>query len=285
MRIYIFVDLEGVCGVRDFEEWEKPGAYYHDMARELATAEVNAAIEGFTAGGASYILVMEGHGPGVIDISGLDPRAELLRGPAPGIPRGMEDESFDALAFVGMHAKSRTPYSHLTHTTSSHVLEVSVNGVAIGELGKYALCASELGVRTIFAAGEQALAEEAQALFPGIETVAVKRGTVQGRGDECTFEQYRRHPLGAIHLHPQKARALIREGAQRAVERAATEGFGIVRLEPPYERVAVFRGTDADPQRTYSIERHETSLIELMRMPYDKKPVASDEQLRGLLVD
>ncbi|MFC1805619.1 M55 family metallopeptidase [Planctomycetota bacterium] len=284
MRIYVFADLEGVCGVRDFEEWEKPGAYYHDVARELATAEVNAAIEGFTAAGADYILVMEGHGPGVIDILKLDPRAELLRGPAPGIPRGMDD-GFDALAFVGMHAKSRTPYSHLTHTTSSHVLEVSVNGVAIGEFGKYALCASERGIRTIFAAGEQALAEEAQALFPGIETVAVKRGTAPGRGDECTFEQYRRHPLGAIHLHPQKARDLIREGARRAVERAASEAFGIVSLEPPYERVAVFRGTDADPQRTFSIERHETSLVEVMKMPYDKKPVTSDEQLHELLVD
>jgi len=284
VRIYIFVDLEGVCGVRDFEEWEKPGACYHDMARELATGEVNAAIEGFMAAGASYTLVMEGHGPGAIDILKLDPRAELLRGPAPGIPRGM-DASFDALAFVGMHAKSRTPYSHLTHTTSSHVLEVSVNGLAVGEFGKYALCASELGVRTIFAAGEQALAEEARALYPGIETVAVKRGTVPGRGDECTFEQYRRHPLGAVHLHPHKARELIRSGARRAVERAASEDFGIVRLDPPYERVAVFRGTDADPQRTYSVERHESSLIELMKMPYHKEPVTSDEQLRELLVD
>jgi D-amino peptidase len=284
MRIYIFVDLEGVCGVRDFEEWEKPGACYHEMARELATMEVNAAIEGFMAAGADDILVVEGHGPGVIDILKLDPRVELLRGPAPGVPRGMDD-SFDALAFVGMHAKSRTPFSHLTHTTSSHVLEVSINGVAVGEFGQYALCASELGVRTIFAAGEQALAEEAQALFPGIETVAVKRGTAPGRGDECTFEQYRKHPLGAIHLHPQKARQLIRQGAHRAVERAASEDFGLVLLDPPYERVTVFRGTDENPQCTYSIQRHESSIVELLRAPCDRKPVASDEHLRELLTD
>ena len=284
MKIYIFVDLEGVCGVRNFVEWEKPGAYYHDTARELATMEVNAAIEGFLAAGASNILVYEAHGPGVIDILKLDTRVELLRGRADGIPPGI-DESFDALAFVGMHAKSRTPLSHLTHTTSSHVLELSVNGLAIGEFGKYALCASELGVRTIFAAGEKALAGEALALFPGIETAVVKRGTATGRGDECTFEQYRRHPLGAIHLHPEKARQRIRAAARRAVERAGTEDFGFARLTPPFRRVIVFRGTDADPQRTYSIEQHDSSLIELMRMPLDKKPVASEAQLRELLVD
>ena len=274
MKIYIFVDLEGVCGVRDFVEWEK-----HDTARELATMEVNAAIEGFLAAGASDILVYEAHGPGVIDILKLDTRAELLRGRAEGIPPGM-DESFEALAFVGMHAKS-----HLTHTTSSHVLELSVNGLAIGEFGKYALCASELGVRTILAAGEKALAEEALTLFPGIETAVVKRGTVTGRGDECTFEQYRRHPLGAIHLHPEKARQRIRAAARRAVERARMEDFGLARLTPPFRRVIVFRGTDADPQRTYSIEQHDSGLIELMRMPFDKKPVTSEAQLRELLVD
>ena len=79
------MDLEGVCGVRDFEEWEKPGAYYHGRARELATMEVNAAIEGFFSAGADSILVMEVHGPGVIDILKLDPRVELMRGPGTGI--------------------------------------------------------------------------------------------------------------------------------------------------------------------------------------------------------
>ncbi|MBN1675950.1 MAG: M55 family metallopeptidase [Kiritimatiellae bacterium] len=284
MRIYIFADLEGVCGVRDFEEWEKPGCYYHDMARELATGEVNAAVAGFFEAGAEYVLVSEGHGPGLIDILRLDPRAVLQRGPGTSRPAGI-DANFDAIAFVGMHAKSRTPFSHLTHTTSSHVLEVSINGVAVGEFGQYALCANEYGARAIFAAGEQALAEEAQALVPGIETAAVKRGTVPGRGDECTFEQYRKHPLGALHLHPQKARALIRAGAKKAVERAGTEDFGIVRIEPPYTRICVFRGTDENPQRTFTLQKHDSSIVDLLRMPAERKPVESDEQLRDLLVD
>lgn len=285
MRIYIFVDLEGVCGVRNFEEWEKPGSYYHDMARELTTMEVNAAIEGFYDAGAEYVLVLEGHGPGAIDILKLDRRAELMRGRASNTPAGL-DESFDALAFVGMHAKSRTPFSHLTHTTSSHYLEMSVNGVAIGEFGKYALCANEMGVPAIFAAGEQALAAEAQALVPGIETAAVKRGTVPGRGDGCTFEQYRKHPLGAIHLHPERARELIKAGARRAVERAAKEKFGFVeKIKPPYRLVSVWRGTDENPQRTYTVATHESSFQELLRVPRERKPVASDEQLRELLVD
>jgi hypothetical protein len=63
------------------------------------------------------------------------------------------------------------------------------------------------------------------------------------------------------------------------------EDFGLVTLPPTYTRTAVFRGTDEDAQRTYSVERHESSIRELMRMGYHKKPVESEDHLRSLLVD
>ena len=40
-----------------------------------------------------------------------------------------------------------------------------------------------------------------------------------GTGDECTFEQYQNRNTAAIHLHPEKARELIKEGAKRALRR------------------------------------------------------------------
>ena len=46
MRVYIETDLEGVAGVRNFEDWASPGGRYYDLARELLTLEINAAIEG-----------------------------------------------------------------------------------------------------------------------------------------------------------------------------------------------------------------------------------------------
>lgn len=84
--------------------------------------------------------------------------------------------SFTALAFVGQHAKAGAPCSHITHTQWFNYIDLTINGISIGEYGQLALCAMELGVPTIFACGEKALAEEAEKLTPGVVTVVVKRG-------------------------------------------------------------------------------------------------------------
>lgn len=285
MRIYLMTDLEGVAGVQNFQEWTSPRQSYYPLARHLLTQEVNAAIEGFFAGGATGVLVADGHGPGAVDLLDLDPRVEYQRGWGASWPLGLEEGGFDAVAWVGQHAKSRTPLSNMAHTQSCEYLELSIDGTAIGEFGQLALCASFLGVRSIFAAGEQALAAEAQALVPGIETVWVKRGLKPGRGDECTAEEYRRRNGCAIHLHPQRARQAIRAGAEQAVRRALTEKFGLVPLASPFRRVIVMRASGDQPRR-YQIDTHPDDLCALMAMPFTApQPVADDAQLRELLAD
>lgn len=284
MRIYIMTDLEGVAGVRNFQEWTGPGKPYYELAKELLTEEVNAAVDGFFAGGATSILVADGHGPGAIDIIRLDPRVELLRGWGQGWPLGLEEGGFDAMACVGQHAKSRTPYSNMAHTQGCSYLELSINRKAIGEFGQLVMCASQLGVRAVFAAGELAFAKEAEALVPGIETVAGKRGTKPGRGDECTEEQYRLRNGGAVHTHPVRVREMIRSGAEKAIRRAREEEFGIVPLQPPFRRVTVLRANDREPGR-YDVAEHADDVCALMNAPFDLKPIGSDEQLHELLVD
>lgn len=285
MRIFLMTDLEGVAGVRNFQEWTGPDTRYYDVARMLLTEEVNAAVDGFFAAGAEYVLVADGHGPGAVDVTRLDPRADLLRGWARGWPVGLEEDDFDAVAWVGQHARSRTPFSNMAHTQSCAYLELSVNGIAIGEFGQLALCAGERGVRAIFAAGEAALAKEAQALAPGIETVAVKRGTIPGRGDECSREEYARRNHGAVHVHPVRARQMIREGARRAVERARSEDFGIVRLQPPYRRTVVMRHSSQFPYRRYAVDEHPDSIAALLNLPMNLKAASDDETWKALLVD
>jgi len=266
-------DLEGVAGVLNFEEWTGPGKPYYELAKEFLTLEVNAAIDGFFEGGAKEILVVDGHGPGGINIKLLDPRVDYLRGWGEGPWPFMLDESFDAVAWVGQHAKAGTEYAHLAHTQSTAYLDLSINGISIGELGQLAMCASELGVRSIFASGDEALTKEAKALIPGIETVAVKRGIRPGKGDDLIKEEYARFTSSAIHIHPLRARQLIREGTLRAIRRARKEEFGIIPLKPPFERVAKFRGTKDNPQKTISRETHPTSVIALMNMPFNPQPM------------
>ena len=273
MKLYLMTDLEGVAGVRSFEEWTGPGALHYQTARELLTQEVNAAIAGFFEGGATEILVCDGHGPGAIDITLLDPRADLLRGWGEGPWPLCLDSSFDALAFVGQHAKAGSEYAHLCHTQSKHYLDLSINGVSIGEFGQLAMCASELGVRTIFGSGDEAFCKEAEALVPGIETAAVKRGVKPGTGDDLTFEQYGRFTASAIHTHPVRARELIRAGALRALRRAREVDFGIIPLAPPFERIAMFRPSEGRPHKTISRVTHPTSVIAAMNLPDEPKPM------------
>lgn len=272
-RIYIMTDMEGVAGVQNAEQWLGPEGRYYDVGRKLLTLEVNAAVEGFFAGGATEVVVSDGHGSGAMNIELLDPRAQLERGWAAGWPGpSLVSGNFDAVAWVGQHAKAGTPYAHLAHTQSWNYVDLSVNGLSIGEFGQLALCASELGVRAIFAAGDKALAEEAQALVPGIETVWGKRGTTPGRGDDLAAEAYGRRNAAAIHLQPEKARALIRTGAERAIRRARTEEFGLIDLKPPFARAARFRPERAGQPMLVANESHPSSVIALMNVPFNPAP-------------
>jgi D-aminopeptidase len=149
-------------------------------------------------------------------------------------------------------------------------VDLSINGVSIGEFGQLVLCASELGVRAIFGSGDLAFTSEAQAFVPGIETVWVKRGLSPGSGDELEEDAYRTKNRGAIHRSVVQARRLIRAGAARALARAQSEAFGIVPLTPPFERVARFRPNKERPYHTVSRETHPTSVIAVMNLPFER---------------
>jgi D-amino peptidase len=266
-RVYIMTDLEGVAGVRDSEQWCGPDGRYYDAGQRLLTLEVNAAIEGFFAGGATEIVVADGHGRGAVNFELLDPRAQLERGwpggwPGPSLAAG----GVDAVAWVGQHAKAGTEHAHLAHTQGWNYVDLSINGVSIGEFGQLALCASELGARSIFASGDKAFSEEAKALVPGIETVWVKRGTTPGRGDELTAEQYGRRNTAAVHLHPEKVRALIRAGAERAIRRAQKEKFGIAPLKRPFEMITRMRPDAKCPYKRIAILKHPRSVAGVLNM-------------------
>jgi D-amino peptidase len=271
MKILVMTDVEGCAGVMDFENWAMPEGRYYDESKRLLTEEVNAAVDGLSAGGAAEIVVVDGHGPGGIDPEILDERASFVRGgPEPRWPWTL-DGSFDALAFVGQHAKAGTPFSHLTHTQSRRYVDLTVNGVSVGEYGQLALCAMELGVPTVLACGEEALAREAEALTPGVVTVSVKRGLLRDGLDHLGAAAYIKSKLSAVHVSPRRARKMIREGAERAASKleADPSSFGYPDLSPPYVRAARFRATDETaPYQTR--DEHPESIIALMNMPYTK---------------
>jgi D-amino peptidase len=274
MRIMLMTDLEGVAGVKNAPQWCNTDSQFYGVACRLLTLEVNAAVEGFFSGGAQYVMVADGHGAGAIDIERLDARVEYARGwPAERPwPFGL-DASFNGIAWVGQHAKASSEYAHLCHTQSFRYIDLSVNGVSIGEFGQFALCGSELGVPAFFGAGDLAFTHEAEALVPDIVTCAVKRGVTPGTGEDCTDTEYRDRNAGAVHIPPERARAMIRKAAEAAAWKLKKSPPPLIPLKPPFERVAILRPEKRGEPKVIARETHPASVIEVMGLPMDFKPV------------
>ncbi len=139
--------------------------------------DANAAIRGAFAGGATEVVVNDSHGSQRNLLpEDLDPRARLISHSFKrhGMMEGL-DETFDAVIFVGYHAKAEAPRGLFAHTGSGVVRDLQVNGVSVGEGGMNAAMAAWYGVAVALVTGDDAAVEEVKASAPAVRTVAVKR--------------------------------------------------------------------------------------------------------------
>ncbi|MCX6564571.1 MAG: M55 family metallopeptidase [Candidatus Aminicenantes bacterium] len=218
LKVFISVDMEGVCGVINWDETGQGGPDY-GMFRTLMTQEVNAAIAGAVAAGATEILVRDAHDSARNILPELlDPRARLLREWTYGPLSMMEgiDKTYDAAIFIGYHARAGTPDAVLKHTMTTKLLDVIINGKKMPEAGINGLIAGHFGVPVVLVSGDQAIARQAKELFGDIETAVVKEAI----------------STAAIMLHPSKARDLIRDKTTAALKRL--KDFKSLKFNPPY---------------------------------------------------
>src|SRR6266446_3981174 len=186
MKVFVSSDMEGTAGVVDWDQCVGDGPEAA-AGRRLLLAEVNAAIEGALAGGATEIVVNDSHATmrnlppaelagGASYISGSHKPLYMMQG---------LDDSFDAVLFVSYHGSIGAP-AGLSHTYNPRaVMEARLDGSVTGDR-----CACE----------------ETAALIPGVHRAVVKEHVSR---------------LAAHSLHPAQACALIRETAQKAVAGAA----------------------------------------------------------------
>ena len=225
LKVFISVDMEGLTGVANWEEVSRTGKDY-DYFRAVMAKETNAAIEGALAAGATEIVVRDSHGSARnILPEMLNRNARLLRDWSGGHMSMMEgiDETFDAVVFIGYHARAGTPNALLEHTSSGNVTNVEVNGVSLPEAGYNALIAGNLDIPVVFTAGDRAICEQVKVLFGEIETVAVKEGI----------------GAAALNLHPEVARERIRTGVERALRNI--DSYKPYKLTAPYTLVLTMK--------------------------------------------
>lgn len=220
LKVFISVDMEGIAGIVNSDQLSSSGKDY-EITRKWMTKEVNAAIRGALDAGATEIVVNDSHGSmRNIIAEELMPEAFLITGsPKPlSMMQGI-DETFDAVLFIGYHARAGTEDGVLDHTMSSRTISsIKVNGIEMGEAGLNALIAGWYEVPVVLITGDAAVCSQAtEILGKELETAVVKEAV--GR-------------YAAKSLTPEKAQKLIQEKTKTALgKRDKIKPFI---LEPPY---------------------------------------------------
>ena len=219
MRVHVISDIEGVAGI---VKWGQAGGDLplYQEARRLYTEEINAAVRGAKAAGATEIVVMDCHGAGgdytfnslLPDL--LDPACEFVVQSEWTEYTEFLEQGCDAALLVGMHAMAGTPDGVLSHTVSGQAWQaLRFNGTLVGETGINAALCGQWGCPVLLVTGDRAVCREATALLGGgLTTVEVKQGL--GR-------------FSARSLTATRAREVIEEGARRALRNLSAV--------PPYD--------------------------------------------------
>jgi D-amino peptidase len=208
VKVFISLDMEGVAGIVDWAQCRPPGQPYEE-GRRLLLGEVNAAIDGALAAGATEIICNDSHGT----MNNLDP--EALHGRAAYIAgrhkplymmEGM-DADVDAVFFVGYHGSISGGGSVLSHTYNPSVISaVSLNGHECGESGINALVALACRAPVALITGDQHTAAQGDPFLKEAEQVIVKESITR---------------FAALQVHPARAREQITAGAQAALRRVS----------------------------------------------------------------
>ncbi len=208
LKVLVLYDMEGVSGATSVRHTDFDSQPEYGEARESLTADVNAAVAGLKAAGASEIIVVDGHGSG--NSGGPDVLEEKLLPPAKMISRDRPfdiymdsyDQSVDAIVAVAMHAGAGNQTGFLSHTYTIENTQYKVNGIPFNESMILAMGAARYGIPLIMVSGDDQLEKEISRFLPWVKCAIVKHAVDRS-----------------------KAEALPRAEVSRRIETAAREGL------------------------------------------------------------
>lgn len=196
MKIYISVDIEGVCGATAWDE-ALPGGEEYKQFQQQMTREVKAACEGAVEAGAKEIYVRDAHNTARnIIASELPENTRLIRGWSrhPYMMMQELDSTFDAALMIGYHSLAGGMGNPLAHTMSSKITEVTINKRPASEFLINWYTAMLEHVPLVFLSGDREICDYAAKTVTGLCTVAVKTG--------CA--------ASTVNIHPEAAARMIK---------------------------------------------------------------------------
>ena len=184
MRVHIISDIEGVAGIVKWAQTGGDQTLYHE-GRKLYTEEINAAVRGAKAAGATEIVVMDCHGAGgdytfnSLLPAELDPDCEFVVQNEWTEYTGFLEAGCDA-ALLRRHAREggyagRRALAHRVGPGAGRACKF--NGTLVGETGINAALCGHWGCPVLLVTGDRAVCREGRELLgDGLTTVEVKIG-------------------------------------------------------------------------------------------------------------
>jgi D-amino peptidase len=258
MKVFISFDMEGVAGISDWAHCLPEGRDYH-IGVGLTLGEVNAAIEGAAAAGATEFVVNDSH----YKMRNLDPRdlakgARYLSGAHKPLymMQGL-NASFDAVFFVGYHGSISGEPSILSHSYSpSTFSRIVVDDQEVGEAGINALVARHFEVPIALITGDQVGVAQNGPLLGNPKRVVVKESITRDATES---------------LHPDDAKARIYEAAKYAI--AEQPSLPLAPVASPVEVRLEFLDADMAEIATWIVGVERTGTRSAM--------IRSDDRLRA----
>jgi len=248
LKIYVNTDLEGISGVFKFDQTREKDTPLNIQACEYFMGDAAAVVRGLRDGGATEIIVLDGHGSQAVLPHLMEPGAKYVTGrPRPGAGNlSVLDSSFAGMVMVGFHSMMGTPDGVLNHTQSSKTENrYWYNGIESGELAQNALLAGYYGVPVIMVTGDEATTREAKKFFGNsIVTVPVKKGLSRESAILYPFEETRK----ALYEGAKKAMSVISSCKPYKIETPIKVKMQYLNLDPklPKPELITVEGTSKD---------------------------------------
>jgi D-amino peptidase len=231
VKIFMETDLEGVSGVYKFEQTREKDTPLNIQACEYFMGDLAAVVRGLRDGGATEIVIIDGHGTQCMIPHLMEHGAKYVTGkPKPGGNQWSADDSYDGIVFFGFHAMNGTPDGVLHHTQSSKSEnKYWYNGVESGEMAQAAAIAGYYSVPPILVTGDVATCREAKKFFgPEVITVATKQGLSREAAVLYPYEETRK----ALYEGARKAIAAIPECKPYIIETPVKAKMQYLDLDP-----------------------------------------------------
>ena len=206
-RYFISADIEGTCGIADWEETEHGGFGYDRFSAQMSR-EVGACCEGILrADPAHQVLIRDAHDTARNLQAELLPQEGDIRlfrgwGRDPYAMMSGLDSGFSGAMFTGYHSAVGWPGNPLSHTMNGRNFDIRLNGETMPELMMNSLTAAMFGVPVLLVTGDEQLCRWFLDKVPAAQAVPVSSGVGKG----------------SISLMPGEACRRIREAAERAVQ-------------------------------------------------------------------